>query len=104
MRASMALRARWCELGDMWAYVRSVKPGSLWPRYSASVHELKTERQLTSNTLFDLVKVAFAIVAGVGGLVALVVSYRRQRIDEAGALREATKAANLPAVSATRCS
>lgn len=37
--------------------------------------------------LIDVVKLAFAVVAGVGGVVALVVAYRRQRIlevDEAG--------------------
>lgn len=52
---------------------------------------LKTERQLTSSTLFDLVKLAFGAVAGAGALVALVVAYRRQRVDEDGALREATR-------------
>lgn len=55
------------------------------------VRSLKPERQLTSSTLFDLVKLAFGVVAGAGALVALVVAYRRQRIDEDGALREATR-------------
>jgi uncharacterized protein YjbI with pentapeptide repeats/membrane protein implicated in regulation of membrane protease activity len=49
---------------------------------------LKPERQLTSSTLFDLVKLAFGVVAGAGALVALVVAYRRQRVDEDGARRE----------------
>lgn len=49
---------------------------------------LKPERQLTASTLFDLVKLAAGVVAGVGALVALVVAYRRQLVDEAGALRE----------------
>ncbi|MEU3183560.1 pentapeptide repeat-containing protein [Streptomyces sp. NPDC006923] len=52
---------------------------------------LRPERQLTSSTLFDLVKLAFGVVAGAGALVALVVAYRRQRVDEDGALREATR-------------
>ncbi|MEV6758215.1 pentapeptide repeat-containing protein [Streptomyces sp. NPDC051214] len=52
---------------------------------------LKEERRLTSQTLFDLVKLAFGVVAGAGALVALVVAYRRQRVDEDGALREATR-------------
>ncbi|MFD5893175.1 pentapeptide repeat-containing protein [Streptomyces sp. NPDC060366] len=52
---------------------------------------LKPERQLTSSTLFDLVKLAFGVVAGAGALVALVVAYRRQRVDEDGALRESTR-------------
>ncbi|MCI3220911.1 pentapeptide repeat-containing protein [Streptomyces sp. NP-1717] len=52
---------------------------------------LKPERQLTSSTLFDLVKLSFGVVAGAGALVALVVAYRRQRVDEDGALRESTR-------------
>ncbi|MFF3248960.1 hypothetical protein ACFYWY_35745 [Streptomyces sp. NPDC002870] len=34
---------------------------------------------------------SFGVVAGSGALVALVVAYRRQRVDEDGALREATR-------------
>lgn len=52
---------------------------------------LEPERQLTSSTLFGLVKLAFGVVAGAGALVALVVAYRRQRVDEDAALREATR-------------
>lgn len=55
------------------------------------VRGLKPEQQLTSKTLFDLVKLSFGVVAGAGALVALVVAYRRQRIDEDGALREAAR-------------
>ncbi|MCW8102656.1 pentapeptide repeat-containing protein [Streptomyces tauricus] len=53
--------------------------------------ELKPERHIDSKTLFDLVKLAFSVVAGAGALVALVVAYRRQRVDEDGALRDATR-------------
>ncbi|MBO8189196.1 pentapeptide repeat-containing protein [Streptomyces spirodelae] len=52
---------------------------------------LKPERQVTSKTLFELVKLSFGVVAGAGALVALVVAYRRQRLDEDAALREATR-------------
>ncbi|PGH46919.1 hypothetical protein CRI70_31385 [Streptomyces sp. Ru87] len=52
---------------------------------------LKAEHELTSRTLFDLVKLSFGVVAGAGALVALVVAYRRQRVDEDGALRDATR-------------
>ncbi|MFD9437041.1 pentapeptide repeat-containing protein [Streptomyces sp. NPDC060002] len=52
---------------------------------------LKPERRINSGTLFDLVKLSFGVVAGAGALVALVVAYRRQRVDEHGALREATR-------------
>ena len=52
---------------------------------------LKPERRIDSKTLFDLVKLSFGVVAGAGALVALVVAYRRQRVDEDGALRDATR-------------
>ncbi|MFG2076998.1 pentapeptide repeat-containing protein [Nonomuraea maritima] len=47
------------------------------------VRGLKPEAQLSAATLFDLLKIAFAVVAGLGGLVALVVAYRRQKVAEA---------------------
>jgi hypothetical protein len=47
--------------------------------------------KLDAKTLFDLVKLSFGVVAGAGAFVALVVAYRRQRVDEAGAHREATR-------------
>jgi len=55
------------------------------------VQGLQRERRLPSKTLFDLVKLSFGVVAGAGALVALVVAYRRQRVDEEAALREATR-------------
>ncbi|MEU4825110.1 hypothetical protein AB0H37_24830 [Actinomadura sp. NPDC023710] len=55
------------------------------------VHGIKREKQITSSVLFDLVKLSFAVVAGLGGLVALVVAYRKQRTEENAALREDTK-------------
>ncbi|MFD3622559.1 pentapeptide repeat-containing protein [Streptomyces sp. NPDC058676] len=55
-------------------------------------------QRINSKTLFDLVKLSFGVVVGAGALVALVNGYRRQRVDEArhrvdeaGALREATR-------------
>ncbi|MFC8141774.1 pentapeptide repeat-containing protein [Streptomyces paradoxus] len=53
--------------------------------------ELKPEHRIDSKTLFDLVKLSFGVVAGAGALVALVVAYRRQRVDEDGAQRDATR-------------
>lgn len=53
--------------------------------------ELDTNPKLDAKTLFDLVKLFFGVVAGAGALVALVVAYRRQRVDEAGAHRETTR-------------
>ncbi|MFF0561940.1 pentapeptide repeat-containing protein [Streptomyces sp. NPDC004266] len=53
--------------------------------------EIDSTTKLDAQTLFDLVKLSFGVVAGAGALVALVVAYRRQRVDEAGAHREATR-------------
>ncbi|MFG2600688.1 pentapeptide repeat-containing protein [Streptomyces sp. NPDC048462] len=53
--------------------------------------EIDTSAKLDAKTLFDLVKLSFGVVAGTGALVALVVAYRRQRVDEVGAHREATR-------------
>ncbi|MET8516020.1 hypothetical protein [Streptomyces sp. NPDC005077] len=53
--------------------------------------EIDTTAKLDAKTLFDLVKLSFGVVAGAGALVALVVAYRRQRVDEAGVHREATR-------------
>jgi uncharacterized protein YjbI with pentapeptide repeats len=48
----------------------------------AGFPELARDDAITTQTLFDLLKIAFAVVAGVGGVVGLVVSYRRQRVAE----------------------
>ncbi|MGW1067389.1 pentapeptide repeat-containing protein [Streptomyces aureus] len=53
--------------------------------------KIDTTATLDAKTLFDLLKLSFGVVAGAGALVALVVAYRRQRVDEAGAHREATR-------------
>lgn len=44
--------------------------------------EFKPEPELSAGTLYDLLKVAFAFAAGIGGVIALVTAYRRQRINE----------------------
>lgn len=59
--------------------------------YLLDFQEIDTTAKLNAKTLFDLVKLSFGVVAGAGALVALVVAYRRQRVDEAGAHREATR-------------
>ncbi|MFL9680662.1 MULTISPECIES: pentapeptide repeat-containing protein [Streptomyces] len=53
--------------------------------------EIDSTAKLDAKTLFDLVKLSFGVVAGAGALVALVVAYRRQRVDKAGAHRDATR-------------
>jgi hypothetical protein len=42
----------------------------------------------------ELIKIALAVTGGIGGVVALVVAYRRQQLNEAEHLREATKLFN----------
>ncbi|MFI6209151.1 pentapeptide repeat-containing protein [Streptomyces sp. NPDC051041] len=59
--------------------------------YLLDFQEIDTTAKLDAKTLFDMVKLSFGVVAGAGALVALVVAYRRQRVDEAGAHREATR-------------
>ncbi|MFD5773361.1 pentapeptide repeat-containing protein [Streptomyces sp. PDY-4] len=59
--------------------------------YLLDFQEIDTTAKLDAKTLFDLVKLSFGVVAGAGALVALVVAYRRQRVDETGAHREATR-------------
>ncbi|MDQ1065238.1 hypothetical protein QFZ32_000677 [Streptomyces canus] len=59
--------------------------------YLLDVQEIDRTVKLDASTLFDLVKLSFGVVAGAGALVALVLAYRRQRVDEAGAHREATR-------------
>jgi hypothetical protein len=48
-------------------------------------------RPLTAAERLDSLKLALAVVAGVGGIVALTVAYRRQRHGEAAERREETK-------------
>lgn len=47
------------------------------------VKQFRPEEQLTPAVFFDLLKIAFAVVAGLGALVALVMAYRRQKVAEA---------------------
>ncbi|MDX8029886.1 pentapeptide repeat-containing protein [Lentzea sp. BCCO 10_0856] len=47
-----------------------------------------------STARLDIIKVALTVVAGVGGVVALVVAYRKQRISESAETRERTKLLN----------
>ncbi|MEU7803299.1 pentapeptide repeat-containing protein [Micromonospora arborensis] len=53
--------------------------GAFWYAGFPSVDKDGT---VTTGTLFDLLKLVFAVVAGLGGVAALVVAYRRQRVAE----------------------
>ncbi|MER7275861.1 hypothetical protein ABT369_15520 [Dactylosporangium sp. NPDC000244] len=45
---------------------------------------IENDGQVSARSLFELVKLVFAVVAGIGGVAALVVAYRRQRVAEHG--------------------
>jgi uncharacterized protein YjbI with pentapeptide repeats len=47
-----------------------------------------------SSSRLDIIKVALTVVAGVGGVVALVVAYRKQRVSESAETREHLKLLN----------
>jgi hypothetical protein len=44
--------------------------------------EFQPEPELSAGTLYDLLKVAFALAAGIGAVIVLVTGYRRQRVAE----------------------
>jgi uncharacterized protein YjbI with pentapeptide repeats len=58
------------------------------------VQGLSSEQRIGSRTLFDLAKLSFGVVAGAGALVALVVAYRRQKLNEDEVGREKTRLHN----------
>ncbi|MDG4835231.1 pentapeptide repeat-containing protein [Micromonospora sp. WMMD967] len=53
--------------------------GAFW---YAGWPSVRRDSTVTPATLFDLLKLVFSVVAGVGGVAALVVAYRRQRVAE----------------------
>ncbi|MEV6526975.1 hypothetical protein AB0M43_34105 [Longispora sp. NPDC051575] len=50
---------------------------------------LRRDPEVTAGTIFELLKLVFGVVAGVGGVVALVMAYRKQRVAEAADQRDA---------------
>lgn len=58
--------------------------GGLW---IAGFPKLQHDDAVQANTIFEMIKISLAVVAGVGGVVALVVAYRRQRVMEIGNAR-----------------
>ncbi|MFF0587252.1 pentapeptide repeat-containing protein [Streptomyces sp. NPDC003781] len=56
---------------------------------------------LAADKRFDLIKISLSVVAGVGGALALVVAYRRQRIAEAAERREDVRLFNERFVTAS---
>lgn len=58
------------------------------------VQGLAPQQRIGTNTLFDLAKLSFGVVAGAGALVALVVAYRRQKVGEDAVEREKARLHN----------
>lgn len=56
--------------------------------------EFKPEPELSAGTLYNLLKVAFAVAVGIGGIVALVTAYRKQRVSEFAERREGVRLFN----------
>ncbi|WP_157876492.1 pentapeptide repeat-containing protein [Streptomyces sp. Root264] len=63
--------------------------GLLWLMLGAP--QVQVSGPLKPGDTYDAIKIALAVVAGVGGVVALVVAYRRQHLSEATELREYDK-------------
>ncbi|GAA4638193.1 hypothetical protein GCM10023196_094950 [Actinoallomurus vinaceus] len=82
----------WAALAGTFTVAVTVLTITVWAGFALlGVHGFQHEKRLSSSTFFDLVKLAFAVVAGIAGVVALVISYRKQRLTEEADLREATK-------------
>jgi hypothetical protein len=77
-RGPVRLVPVWAALAGTFTLAVSVLGVVVWAGLDLlGVRGFKPEKDLTSTTLFDLVKLAFAVVAGIGGVVALVIAYRR---------------------------
>lgn len=61
---------------------------------AASLLWLALSMPTAVNTRVDIIKIALSVVAGVGGVVALVVAYRKQRVGEYAEKREHAKVLN----------
>ncbi|PSL57128.1 hypothetical protein B0I31_102105 [Saccharothrix carnea] len=65
---------------------------SLW--WALDRPQLASTGQLGIKDQLDLVRLALIVTGGIGGLVALVVAYRKQKINETAEFREETKLIN----------
>ena len=72
--------------------ITAVTGGLLW--WSLGRPALPTAAALTPRDVLDLSKLSLAVTAGTGGIVALVVAYRRQRFHELESQREHIKLCN----------
>jgi hypothetical protein len=86
-------------IGGMLALALAVAAGIIGILLAVGRFDGFQTEPLTAAALYDLLKIGFAFAAGIGGVVALVTAYRRQRVaelahalDARGEDREAAKA------------
>jgi uncharacterized protein YjbI with pentapeptide repeats len=63
----------------------------LWIALGRPTLAPSTHAGLTTSDVFDGIKIALTVVGGIGGVVALVIAYRKQRYAEQDHIREDTK-------------
>ena len=66
----------------------------LWLAWALLGAPAFTREQVDLSAYLDIIKIVLAVVAGIGGVVALVVAYRRQRTGERAEQRENTRLLN----------
>ena len=94
-RGGPQLVPMWLALGGTLVLAAAVAAVVTWLGLRAlHFREFQPEPRLSAATLYDLLKIAFAVAVGVGGVVALVTSYRRQRIGEFAERREGARLFN----------
>lgn len=74
--------------------VASAASWTLWLLLGFPTLATSNPAPLTADNKFDVVKIALTVVGGIGGVIALTVAYRKQRLGEAAEYREDTKLFN----------
>jgi uncharacterized protein YjbI with pentapeptide repeats len=69
-------------IGGMLFLALSVAAGVIVILFAIGQFQGFRKEPLTAASLYDLLKIGFAFAAGIGGVVALVTAYRRQRVAE----------------------
>ena len=69
-------------IGGMLALALVIATGVIAVLFAVGQFQGFRKEPLTAASLYDLLKIGFAFAAGIGGVVALVTAYRRQRVAE----------------------
>jgi hypothetical protein len=69
-------------IGGMLTLALAVAAGVIAFLFAVGQFQGFKKEPLTAGSLYDLLKIGFAFAAGIGGVVALVTAYRRQRVAE----------------------